>query len=249
MGLIAQIKTTGVVNLGSRMTIKIDKNSITNVATFTITGPHDRWFAVSYRNTGGSLFNQDCIIVNSASEVKDSRFPGGAAAVIDPVQNITVISNTITGTTRTVVVERNFSTGDAADYTFTYSANGNDISWAIAPSATYNILLKHLNSSVLDRSFASLSYSTLGNESFNEKLESLTIYPNPVIDVLHLQNQNLLNISDIKIFNAYAQLIKELKLNSNDELFYINLSDLPSGFYFLEINNENDKSVKKIQVK
>ena len=248
-GLFAQTKTSGVVSLGTRMTLRVDKNNSISKAIFTITGPSDRWFGVSYRDFGGSLSNQDCILVNSSTAVSDAMFPGGAAATIDAVQNISVISNTITGTSRTIVVERNLVRAQTSDYTINYSHDEMDISWAIGPAASFNITSKHLNSSTLDRSFATLTFSVLGNESFNKKLESLSVYPNPVSNVLHLQNQNLLPISVVKIYNTNAQMVKEITLNSTNELYDIDVSNLSSGNYFLEINNENDKSVKKIQIK
>jgi hypothetical protein len=44
-------------------------------------------------------------------------------------------------------------------------------------------------------------------------------------------------------------MVKEITLNSTNELYDIDVSNLSSGNYFLEIKNENDKSVKKIQIK
>lgn len=249
ISLIAQTKSSGVVNLGTRMTINVEKNNTTSKAKFTITGPSDRWFAVSYRDSGGSIFNQDCIIVNSTTAVSDALFPGGSAATIDANQDITVLSNTVAGTVRTIVVERNFASNEPYDYLIWYDDNAMDLSWAIAPSATFNIALKHLNSTTLDRSFSSLNFTILDNKSFDKKLESLVVYPNPIQDILHLKNDNQLTISTVKIYNTNAQLIKEINLNSNKNSLILDVSNLTTGTYFLEISNDLDKSIKKIQKK
>jgi hypothetical protein len=81
-----------------------------------------------------------------------------------------------------------------------------------------------------------LNISTLSTDSFNKK--DLTIYPNPVKDVLTISSDNL--IEQIAIYNIQGQLVLENK-NTNE----INTSSLPIGQYVLKASSNGIKSTKK----
>jgi len=78
---------------------------------------------------------------------------------------------------------------------------------------------------------------------------SLQLYPNPVKDKIYISN--LINYKgdiDINIYNTLSQTVMTLKTNSFDLENGINISDLPSGVYFLTINY-HDKIITKQFVK
>lgn len=87
--------------------------------------------------------------------------------------------------------------------------------------------------------FAMDQNCTLGVET-NQKPQ-FTVYPNPTKDVLNIETTA--EIAKIEIYNTLAQLV-----NTNFEnIKEIDLSDLNSGIYFLNITTiDNQKSVQRI---
>ena len=73
-------------------------------------------------------------------------------------------------------------------------------------------------------------------------LSLISISPNPVKDVLHIENYNeLLQVISIEIVDAFGK--RALKVASKDET--INISKLPAGTYFLTINHDAGQEVVK----
>ena len=73
-------------------------------------------------------------------------------------------------------------------------------------------------------------------------LSLISISPNPVKDVLHIENYNeLLQVISIEIVDAFGK--RALKVASADET--INISKLPAGTYFLTINHDAGQEVVK----
>jgi len=68
----------------------------------------------------------------------------------------------------------------------------------------------------------------------------VTIYPNPVKDILHIHAKQIFNY---KLFSLDAVLIKEGKTNTT-----IKLNKLPNGFYFLQLENQNRLINSKILI-
>jgi hypothetical protein len=237
----AQIKTTGIKVIGS-MTIKLDLNQTTSTVTMTMTGPSTKWTTVGFGATSMSSNTPiDCFTYGTA--VFDQHLSGGHnAAITDATQNLTLVSNTVTGTTRTVVVTRPFSTGDTNDYVFNYALATLNIIWAVGPTNNFNA--EHISKGSSNVSFT----VDLGVEeqTFADKLY---IYPNPSSGIFNLANDRLETITAIKVYNAKAQLIKEITIESVEPTIPIELTGLATGIYFLEISGTTDRIVKKIQIK
>lgn len=69
----------------------------------------------------------------------------------------------------------------------------------------------------------------------NDKIDSETyVYPNPVIDVLNIRASNDQN--KLILFDLFGNKIVEKQVSSNDIL---NMSNLPTGIYFVQIENTN----------
>ncbi|MCW4469765.1 T9SS type A sorting domain-containing protein [Flavobacterium sp. MFBS3-15] len=141
-GLHAQSKTTGVVNLMSGMTAKLDLDNANSTATLTLTGPSDRWFALqfgSFASGGGMGDGQDLVYYNGTTLVDAVHNGIGVTPSADGTNNWTVTSNTVSGTTRTIVATRPFNTGSAGDYTFVYSNADIDFAYAKGASASFTL--------------------------------------------------------------------------------------------------------------
>lgn len=70
----------------------------------------------------------------------------------------------------------------------------------------------------------------------------ITVYPNPVKDILHIKNPSVFLISSIKVFNIQGQAL----MRAFDENKRINMTSLPSGIYLLEMVVDGHKIVKKV---
>ncbi|WP_422105012.1 PQQ-dependent sugar dehydrogenase [Winogradskyella sp.] len=77
-------------------------------------------------------------------------------------------------------------------------------------------------------------------------LSTLTIYPNPAEDILHVDfSNNTTSIPmEMTIYDIQGKSIKSL-LKTNDAVQDINISDLKSGFYVLKITSEDGPQISK----
>ncbi|RLD54456.1 MAG: hypothetical protein DRJ01_18010, partial [Bacteroidetes bacterium] len=77
-------------------------------------------------------------------------------------------------------------------------------------------------------------------------MNNISIYPNPVSDMLHINN--LTNVKNITISNVIGQKVKTVN-NINSEILNINTSDLERGVYIISItdNNGNVRSSKLLK--
>jgi hypothetical protein len=73
----------------------------------------------------------------------------------------------------------------------------------------------------------------------NHLIEQLTIYPNPVNDVLFIENAEGKNI---EIINVLGQIV--LSFSPTNNQFPITINELKSGIYFIKINDEMVRFIK-----
>lgn len=72
------------------------------------------------------------------------------------------------------------------------------------------------------------------------QLETLTVYPNPVHDILYFQSKEI--IGNVSIYNLSGQIVKtEAAVNGS-----INLSELRNGIYFVDYQTEHGSHKVKI---
>jgi hypothetical protein len=236
---VAQTKSAGPVNLGGGiMTLKIDKNSTTSTVTVTLTGPFDKWFGIGFNASGAMTNGTDCLYY--ATSLVDSKITGQGAPQTDTDNtNNWTVSNTTSGTTRTLVLTRGF-VGGSGDYTFVYNDNSLNVIWAIGSSST---LAQHSNANT-SRGSTALGF-TLGVEDFTS-LDKITIAPNPSNGVFTISKNNQTTISKVTIFDINGKVVKVVDSELDLEAIQIDLSKYSKGVYFVEITNETDKVVRKI---
>ncbi|MFL9845023.1 Ig-like domain-containing protein [Flavobacterium rhizosphaerae] len=136
--LWAQSKSTGVVTLGAGMTAKLDLNNANTTATLTLTGSSDRWFALQFGSFGtgqGMANGQDMVYYNGTTLI-DGHMVGVGNTPQTDTNNWTVTSNTVSGTTRTIVATRAFA-GGTNDFTFSYSDTTIDFAYARCANASF----------------------------------------------------------------------------------------------------------------
>ena len=232
---MAQTKSSEIQTLNSLMTLKIDKNSSNSTVTVTLTGPDNKWFAIGFNATGMSS-GTDCLYYDTS--FVDAKITGQGAPQPDSDNtNNWTVSNTIVGTTRTLVLTRGF-VGGTGDYEFLYDANTLNIIWAYGTSSSLN---QHSNT---NRGSTALGF-TLGVNDF-AALDKITIAPNPSNGVFAISKNNQTTISKVTIFDINAKVLKVIDSELDLEAIQIDLSKFSKGVYFMEITNETDKVVRKI---
>lgn len=87
--------------------------------------------------------------------------------------------------------------------------------------------------------------SNLGVNEVNLE-EKISIYPNPVKDVLNIQWNKDLNNVQIRIFDAMGNVVHFNKLNSFNSNESINVNHLPTGVYLVHIKSDEGTITKKI---
>lgn len=217
--------STGTVSLPETgMTVKIDTNLTT--VTLTLTGSSNSWLGIGF-NASGMGDTPDAFIYNSSAS-RDYKINGYITPSADSSQDWTVTTNNINSGTRTVVATRSL-TGGTGDYAFTNASGSIDIIYAIGPS-TLN-LTKHSS-----KGATTLNFSNLGVDDISKIKESFKISQNPVKN--NLEFRISANVKSAKIYDISGKQVK----STNESVNNLNVSDLQSGIYFLEIETKDKGS-------
>jgi len=74
---------------------------------------------------------------------------------------------------------------------------------------------------------------------------AVVLYPNPAKNTVNLNVASGVNMQSVSIFNALGQLVKTLAVSELSSSSSIDVSDLKTGPYFMEINTNQGKTTKK----
>ncbi len=89
-------------------------------------------------------------------------------------------------------------------------------------------------------------FNILATDS-NSIENSIKLFPNPVSEMLNIENTSNYNVSNVSIYSISGALVKEI--NSQNSIQTISVSDLQTGLYFvkIQVNDEvkNFKFIKK----
>ncbi|WP_336964189.1 T9SS type A sorting domain-containing protein [Chryseobacterium contaminans] len=212
--------SSGTVNLPvTGMTVKLDTTP-TGV-TLTLTGDSNSMLGIGFGNTGMAS-GSDGFIYNSTAN-RDYTFIGKTMPNADPSQDWTETSNTVSGSTRTIVATRSLS-GGAGDFAIPNAAGTINIFYA---RKTGNTLGYH----DVGRDYAVLTMtsSTLSTNEVAAASKKVSLYPNPAKTIVNLKNIDRINSLDI--YDATGRKVKSIKPEGEN----INIEDLKSGTYYFEI--------------
>ena len=84
--------------------------------------------------------------------------------------------------------------------------------------------------------------NSLGLDS--NSLSNTTVYPNPTKDYLNIDIPNAIGTSKLKLYDVQGRFVMETTTNSTNEV--MNIENLQNGVYLLSIENETNKTVKKV---
>jgi hypothetical protein len=125
-----------------------------------------------------------------------------------------------------------------ADYQWVDCDNGNAAitgatNMSFTPLVTGNFAVEITLNNCTETSACTL-VDVASVDEFN--IESVVVYPNPVVDVLEIKNMDQFGkINSIALIDANGRIVKEISVNSSS----MNIGDLDSGIYFLRIKSNS----------
>ncbi len=115
-------------------------------------------------------------------------------------------------------------------------ANGE---WILKVKDPYNGDGGTVNSFSIDICYITTS---LGLDS--NSLTNTAVYPNPTKDILNIDIPYAIGTSKLKLYDVQGRFVMETSTNNTHEV--MNIENLQSGVYMLSIENESNKTVKKV---
>jgi hypothetical protein len=222
ISLFAQSFSTGTQTLLSGLTANINIDADTDITTLTLTGPSNAWFAIGFGNL--DMQGTDVFRTNG-STIVDAYSSGNALPAQDAIQDWDLVSNNVSGSTRTIVATRANNTGDSNDHVFSASAGSLSVIYAIGNTTTYGY---HAS-----RGFTTLGVSLGISEN---KLLSFEMYPNPVSDVLNIQLPTGTEKAEVGVFDYTGRLVTSKIISSNDTS--IDVQKLSNGIYLIRVSSD-----------
>ncbi|SDJ55137.1 T9SS type A sorting domain-containing protein [Chryseobacterium jejuense] len=215
----AQFSSGTVALPATGMTVKLDTTP-TGV-TLTLTGNSNYMLGIGFGTTGMAS-GSDGFIYNSTAN-RDYTFIGKTMPNADPSQDWTETSNTVSGSTRTIVATRSLS-GGAGDFAIPNAAGTINIFYA---SKTGNTLGYH----DVGRDYATLTMasSTLSTNEVTAANKKISLYPNPAKTTVNFKNVDKIN--SLEVYDATGRKVKSIKPDGEN----ISVEDLKPGTYYFEI--------------
>jgi hypothetical protein len=236
----SQSKATPIINLASNMTAQFTLNNTTSKVTLVLTGPSDRWFALGLGVSSGFSMSDGDVVVYTTS-LNDRNYVGFTSPAADASQDWTTVSNNVASGIRTLTLERALTNSDTNDFQLPYaSTNSINVAWARSGSASTSLA----NHGTSNRGFATGSFTILGTEDFS--LNATSIFPNPSSGEFSIKTKT--NLSKVNVYSQTGALVKTIEVTDESNEVELKVSGLQSGVYFLELQNDSEKSWKKVIV-
>ena len=230
ISLFAQSFSTGTQTLLSGLTANINIDADTNITTLTLTGPSNAWFAIGF---GNSDMGGTDVFRTNGSTIVDAYSNGNALPAQDASQDWDLVSNTVSGSNRTIVATRANNTGDSNDHIFNASAGSLSVIYAKGSSTNYAY---HGG----NRGFTTLSV-TLGISE--NKLLSFEMYPNPVSDVLNIQLPTGTDKAEVGVYDYTGRLVSTKTVSSNDST--LDVQNISKGIYIIRVTTNSKIGVQR----
>ncbi len=221
----ATVGTTG-------MTVKVQTTPA--FVTLTVTGPSNSYLGVGASFSGNGMeAGADGFIYNSAASL-DYTFNGiGVTPSADPVQDWTVLSNTTSGSTRTVVARRSLA-GGPGDIPV---PNGPGNIELFCARGDGTMVLSYHGSNNRDYVTLPMSFDPSLGTGENAPKQEVSVFPNPTGGKLQFSHPN--DIRGIKLYDRTGRLVLETKVKGGAA----DLKEIAVGTYYLEIELDSGQKM------
>ncbi len=197
----------------------------------------------------------------TTSSIIDNLVAGEYSLTVTDANGCTDISiNTITEPdnfiTVSTIINRNASTNDSSDGTATATASqGNEpytYSWSNGattatitgvPAGTYTVSVTDASGCGPITAVATVGVGQTLSTSSNNLID-VSLYPNPVNDVMTLNFDTIITNGSIEIVNIQGKIVSNTPINAKE--MTLNLSQLRTGVYFLKVASNKSTNVYRV---
>ena len=74
----------------------------------------------------------------------------------------------------------------------------------------------------------------------------VSIYPNPASGAFYIKTKT--NLSKVNLYNQTGALVRTINVTDDSKEVELSVSNVQAGVYFLELQNDSEKSWKKVIV-
>jgi hypothetical protein len=236
----AQQKSTGLVTLVDDVEATIILDNSNQIATITLSGPDDRWFALKFGSFASGMQSGPDVLFYNGTTLIDAQ-QSGSGPVADVSQDISIVSSTLTEGIRTFVVTRPLNTGDTNDFVFNFNNVNIDLAGAFGMSSGSYTLSYHGPNRAIQ---TDQSFQTLGVEDFGMS-KQVILYPNPARDLLTFEMN--IPVYEINIYTHSGKKVKQiLNQDVQGNILSIDVHNLALGIYLVEFKGNQSTSWEKV---
>lgn len=227
----SQSKSTAIVSLNADMTAQFTLDNATSKVILVLTGPADKWTSLGIGTSSSTTSGDVYVYTASVTDNAPSTNPNG---------EWNNVSNTLNSGKRTVTLERTLTNSDLNDLQLAFdTTNAIDVVWSRSGSAI---------ATAPNPNRGSTNEVFTNNLSVNDAsfYDELTIYPNPTSSEVFIRTKT--NLSKVTIYSQTGALVKTANVDDNSNEIKVNVNGLPKGLYIFELENDSEKTWKKIIV-
>ncbi|MDC1221450.1 T9SS type A sorting domain-containing protein [Salibacteraceae bacterium] len=119
---------------------------------------------------------------------------------------------------------------------YVWSTGSLDSAITVSVQGTYSVSVTD-NRGCKGEDEVNVKFWTVGiDDDFNS--EQVKLYPNPASEIINVEGQIEGN-STLNLINAQGQLVRQMAISNSANKSILNVADLPSGVYFIELTDEN----------
>ena len=161
---------------------------------------------------------------------------GSTTTIIDTLPN----SNTTDGSN--VIREKYSQIGSNCNQVWLYKIIGGGHDW---PGASGNM---DINPGVEMVQFFEEVYCANTTGITSEPIFDISIYPNPSSDVLNIETNLHMGLTEIHFYSSIGQCVKSISCTLNTTMS-VSLTELPDGIYYIKLTSKNIVLTKKVVIK
>ena len=227
----SQSKSTPVISFNADMSAQFTLDDATSKISLVLTGPSDKWSSVGI-GTSSSTTSGD-VFVYTASVTDD-------ASSTNPNGEWNTISNTVASGKRTVTLERTLTNNDLNDLQLAFdTTNSIDVVWSRSGSAI-------ATAPNVNRGDTTAVFTTILGVDAVSFYDEVLVYPNPSSGEVFIKSKT--NVSKISVYSQTGVLVKTVNIDNHSNEIKVNVSDLPKTVYIFELQNDFEKTWKKVIV-
>ncbi|MFY9241409.1 MAG: T9SS type A sorting domain-containing protein [Polaribacter sp.] len=226
----AQVFGTGAINFNSNFSASVSISGATNTTTLTLVVPSNVWFSVGF---GGSNMSAGADVFRSdGTTITDAKSTGRFLPTADSQQDWSLQSNSVSGSTRTMVVTRANNTGDSNDFVFNPNTGNLTMIWAHGSSTSYAYHGGNRGATVAG------VLSTLEANRLDFEM-----YPNPASESLTIQLPSGSSNATVQFYDQIGKLALTRSVTSSSNT--INVNNLSTGIYILKVLSDDKIGTQK----